>query len=77
MTTQEIRARIGTNILYLQGQYGLSRRSLAKLIKIPESRLRRIEAGDPSAKLYDFHLKRLARIFDISVDLLFAPDLVP
>lgn len=57
MTPQEIRARVGQNILYLRRQYGLSRRALARL--------------------YDFHLKRIARIFDISVDLLLAQDPVP
>lgn len=77
MTPKEIRETIGQNILQLRKNYGISRKALARLIHIPENRLRRIETGDLNAKLYDFHLKRIARIFDISVDLLFAPDLVP
>ena len=71
MNPEEIRKRIGKNILYLRTHYGISRTSLAKLIHISVRRLRRIEDGDPSAKLYDFHLKRIARVFDVTIESLF------
>ena len=68
MTKKEMRKIIGENIRNLRMEYGLSRKSLAKLIGIPVNRLRRVEEGDPDAKLFDFHLRRLARVFDIPVD---------
>ena len=71
MNKEEIRRRIGCNIVTLRQYYGISRRSLAMLIKMPENRLCRIEAGDSQAKLYDFHVKRIARVFGITVDELF------
>ena len=70
MTSEEMRRIIGHNIQSLRREYGLSRKSLAKLINIPVNRLRRVEEGDAKAKLYDFHLCRLARVFDIAVDCL-------
>ena len=75
MNAEETRRRVGANILTLRKCYGLSRKSLALLIKMPVNRLRRIETGDLSAKLYDFHLSRIARVFGIPVDELFAETL--
>ena len=71
MNPEEIRKCVGQNILHLRKEYGLSRKALAKLIYIPEGRLRRVENGDPGAKLYDFHLKRIADVFDVSIELLY------
>ena len=71
MTPEEIRKIIGQNIRNLRREYGLSRKSLAKLINVPVERLRRVEEGDANAKLFDFHLKRLARVFGVTVDCLY------
>ena len=68
MNVEEYRMRLGKNILSLRKHYGISRKSLAMLIKMPVTRLRRIEMGDPLAKMYDFHVKRVARVFGISTD---------
>ena len=68
MNTQKIRIVIGKNILELRNNYGISRASLARLIKMPISRLRRIEMGDTSAKMYDFHMKRIANIFGVTIE---------
>ena len=70
MNTENIRKAMGQNILHLRREYGLSRRALAKLTRIPEGRLRRVENGDLSAKLYDFHLKRLGAVFGVTIDAL-------
>ena len=70
MNEEELCRRIGDNIVFLRKHYGLSRKSLAKLINIPVGRLRRVEEGDCDIRLYDFHLKRLARVFDVTVDSL-------
>ena len=67
---QEIRKTIANNILQLRKEYGISRKALAKLVHIPEGRLRRLEKGDTDAKLYDFHIKRLGEVFGIPVDML-------
>ncbi len=71
MNIEEIKKRMGENILRLRKEYGISRKALAKLVHIPEGRLRRVEKGEPDAKLYDFHLKRLGEVFGIRVDTLF------
>ena len=71
MTPEEIRRTIGQNIVRLRREYGLSRKSLAKLAGIPLSRLRRVEQEDAHARLYDFHLKRLSEVFHISVENLY------
>ena len=71
MDTENMRITMGHNIIALREQYAISRKSLAMLIKIPVNRLRRIECGDPGAKLYDFHLRRIARVFDVTIDDLF------
>ena len=68
MNKDELRTRVGPNTLALRRRYGLSRKSLARLTGMPESRLRRVEAGDPAAKVYDYELLRLCRIFDISLE---------
>ena len=71
MNPETLRKTIGQNIIHLRTDYGLSRASLAKLIGIPVHRLRRVEDGDPRATLYDFHLKRIARVFDVPIESLF------
>jgi len=71
MNLEEIRKQIGQNILHLRKECGISRKARAKLVHIPEGRLRRVENGDVGVKLYDFHLKRLGEVFDICVDDLF------
>ena len=71
MNKEELRRTIGRNIVALRKEYGISRASLAKLIRIPVGRLRRVEQGDINAALYDFHVKRIARVFDVSADSLF------
>lgn len=71
MDTQEIRSIIGQNIILLRRHYGMSRTTLARLIGIPVNRLRRVEAAEPGAKLYDFHVARIARVFNIRVEELF------
>jgi len=38
---------------------------------VPVNRLKRVEEGDVHAKLYDFHLKRLSRVFGIPADAIF------
>ena len=71
MTPEEIRSIIAQNIVRLRNEYGLSRKSLAKLAGIPVSRLRRVEQGDVRVRLYDFHLKRLSEVFNIRVENLY------
>lgn len=75
MDPEEFCTRIGRNILYLRSYYGMSRKTLAKLIKIPVGRLRRVESGDTFARMYDFHLRRIARVFDITIDALLEENL--
>ena len=70
MEKNHARCVLGNNILRLRKHYTLSRSSLARLIRIPVGRLRRIEQGDPKAKLYDFHLYRLAKVFDVPMESL-------
>ena len=70
MNVSQIYMQIGRNILFLRKHYGMSRKTLAKLMGIPYACLRRVESGDPVARMYDFHLKRLADIFDVSADAL-------
>ena len=62
--------RIAGNIRALRATYGISRKALAKLVCIPVGRLRRIENSDLTARLYDYHLLRISRVFDISVETL-------
>lgn len=62
--------RIPSNIRALRANYGISRKALAKLIRIPVGRLRRVENSDLTARLYDYHLLRIARVFDISIETL-------
>lgn len=71
MNPEEFRKQIGQYILHLRREYGISRKALAKLIRIPVDRLRRVEEGDVKAKLYDFHLKRLGAVFGVAVDELY------
>ena len=71
MSPEEIRRMIGRNIMNLRSEYGISRKSLAKLIKIPVNQLRRVESGDVNAKLFDVHLKRIGMVFGITVDQLY------
>lgn len=71
MNPKDIKKRLGQNILRLRKDYGLSRKALARLSHISTDRLRQVEHGDSSAKLYDYHLKRLGEIFYICVDELF------
>ena len=71
MTPEEIRKIIGQNIVSLRREYGISRKALAKLINVPVNRLKRVEEGDVHAKLYDFHIKRLSRVFGITADAIF------
>ena len=70
MNVEEIHRQIGENIRLLRTYYGMSRKTPAMLIKMPVNRLRRVEAGDPTAKIYDFHLHRVARVFDVTIDAL-------
>lgn len=67
--------RLASNIIILRTYYGVSRTALAKLMHIPICRLRRIEKFDLKAKLYDYHLLRLVKIFDVSADALFYTDI--
>lgn len=73
MNSENMRILLGENIRALRVHYAISRKSLAKLVKVPVHRLRCVENGDLKAKLYDFHLRRLARILDVTVDALFEP----
>ena len=75
MDMEEIYARMGRNLIYLRAQYSMSRKTLAKLIDIPLTRLRRVEAGGSRARVYDFHLCRMANVFDLSTDSLLYEDL--
>lgn len=68
MRDNELSTRVGPNTLVLRCRYGLSRKSLAMLIGMTVNRLRRIEAGDPKVKLYDYHLARISRIFGITME---------
>ena len=70
MDVSQIYAQMGRNILFLRKHYGVSRKTLAKLLGIPYARLRRVESGEPVVRMYDFHLKRLADIFNVSADAL-------
>ena len=70
MEIDKIFAQLGRNILFLRSYYGMSQKTLAKLLGISPHRLRAVEAGSPQARLYDFHLRRLSEIFHISADAL-------
>ena len=74
MELKEIYEQIGRNIIFLRKYYGISRKTLAKLINMPLNRLSRVEMGKSMGKsmgkLYDIHLMRLAQIFCISIDAL-------
>lgn len=70
MRNTDLQTQAGPNTLALRRHYGLSRKSLAMLTGIPVSRLRRLEAGDPAAKVYDFELLRLTRVFAVPMEVL-------
>jgi len=65
---QQDREILSKNIRYLRSYYGVSRKALAKLIKMPAGRLRRVEEGDNCVEVYDFHLKRIAWVLGVCMD---------
>ena len=63
------------NIRYLRKKYCVSRRALARLIKMNEIELREIEAGRFRPAFPYPQLKRLCDIFEIPVNALIRKDL--
>ena len=56
------------NLIYLRKKYALSRKSLAKLIGIPENRLCAIEKGLCYPEVDIAVLNRLCQIFQLTAD---------
>ena len=66
---------ISRNVYYLRKEYGLSQKSLAKLLGIGVNKLRKIEKGDPFLTVYARTIRRLADVFFISSDAILFTDI--
>ena len=64
-----------TNICYLRRRDGLSQKEMAQILGISIGTYRKIEQNEPSVRLYDKMIVRMARHFHYTADELVLLDL--